>query len=202
MRYLILILLLASHYSLAVGNDSTRDSKDTAGIYTTGLKSKEAMQAARPQRVASANTASKTGMTFAVKRSLPRNNAYHQSAITTVGCTDSSGFECDAYKGDTDCSVSLPVLCFAPLPGQDDPSNSVLHQWAKGRINTIGPVPGNSFNTLNDVNLACSRLGNPNWRAAQFHENSAGWNWTAFGTAPKNQRFWVHIKNQPANCWQ
>lgn len=142
------------------------------------------------------------GMTFLVKQSLSKNNQYHQSTITTVGCGKAGASDCDAYKGDTRCSVSLPVLCFAPLPNQTDPSKGQLHQWANGRMKTIGPYKGGDFKTLSDVNAQCAAdLGNSNWRVAQFHENPKGWNWTAFGTAPQNRRFWVNIKDQPANCW-
>lgn len=163
--------------------------QNQSGIYNTGTAS-----------------ASGKGMTFMTKKSLPKNNQYNtasiQSAITTVGCGIAGKDECDAYKGDTACSVKLPVLCFAPVASLTDPSNGDLHQWVNGRMKTIGPYRGDDFNSLQDVNNQCAAdLGNSNWRAATFHEHPSGWNWTAYGKAHPQKRFWVHIKDQPANCW-
>ena len=188
MKTLLITFSLSLLISAAVSAAPSAQDADESGIYNTVAK-----------------TISNTGkgMTFMTKKSLPRNNQYHQSAITTVGCGISGQDECDAYKGDTDCSVKLPVLCFAPVSSLTDPSNAQLHQWAKGRMKTIGPHRGSDFNELQDVNAACAAdLGNPNWRAATFHEHPKGWNWTAFGKAHPQKRFWVHIKDQPANCWQ
>ncbi len=155
---------------------------------------------ATPANVAS--TPVKKGLTFGVRKTWKRGEL-HKSAITTVGCKDSKANECNPYTGDMNCSVDLPVLCFAPLPNQASP-DPTLHQWAAGRIKVTNSVPGNSFKKLDDVNQACSRFGN-NWRAATFHESPKGWNWTAFGTTDDAEkyfaRFWVHIKDQPANCW-
>lgn len=195
MKHSILVLCCM----LACSAECAEPKKANPEIYNTSPSSPPSGQ--RPQVVPAAKLQSKKGLTFGVRKTLPRNNTYHQSAITTVGCKDASGAACDAYQGDTDCNVSLPVLCFAPLTNQQDPSQGALHQWVSGRINVVGPVPGNSFKTLKDVDLACSRLGNPNWRAARFHEHPKGWNWTAFGKAPNNRRFWVHIDDQPATCW-
>ena len=186
MRYLLLTCLLLAPFSFAIAETQDTDRDDNPDIYNTAV--------AKPQ-------SSKMGMTFGVRKQWKKNNIYGQSTITTVGCKDGKGVECDAYKGDTACSVKLPVLCFAPLPNQNDPSNGDLHQWANGRMKTVGPYSGNSFNSLSDVNAACAALGNPNWRVAEFHENPKGWNWTAYGYPKKNKRFWVHIKDKPANCW-
>jgi subtilisin family serine protease len=139
---------------------------------------------------------------------------------------------CDAYKGDTLCSVSLPVLC-VNVDGSSRPpydlygGGSAMPQayyngWLEGTASLTSPVPGISFSNLNDVNAYCEAQFGAGYRVAEFHDGRwidgmdastfhgstwpiitsfGGWGFYAPTQFPNTSRFWVHINNQNANCW-
>jgi hypothetical protein len=40
------------------------------------------------------------------------------------------------------------------------------------------------------------------WRMAEFHDGGGGWHFWGVDSIPDDSgRFWVHINDQPANCW-
>ena len=54
--------------------------------------------------------------------------------------------------------------------------------------------------SLAAANQMCTTFFGAGWRMAEFHD---GWGWgmSAFGNVRSDTRFWVHINDQPANCW-
>ena len=110
----------------------------------------------------------------------------------TVACSG-----CDAYHGDTLCTQHYPLLCIYKPPFSVPPNNPA--NWSGGVVASTAPVAGNSFATIADADKYCVVQFGPGWRTAEFHDGW-GWNFEAYGgTAPS--RFWVHIKDQQANCW-
>lgn len=132
-----------------------------------------------------------------------------QNGTVTVGCGPNNA-SCDAYHGDTLCTERLPLLCiYKPSPAFAVPAgvnnSDQYNRWAGGVIATTQPVAGNSFATLADADKYCIVQFGTGWRTAEFHDGW-GWHFQAYGgtvSAPTvpSTRFWVHIKDQPANCW-
>ena len=117
-------------------------------------------------------------------------------AIDHVSCNG-----CNAYSGEASCSTSLPLLCIlkANLPRPRYPYNT-YDQWSGGYINITAPYSGSTWQSQNDAdNICCATFG-AKWRLAEFHDGW-GWGFAAYGNVPSNQRFWVSINDQRANCW-
>lgn len=110
---------------------------------------------------------------------------------------------CNAYTGDTSCSDYLPVLCYkwdgSPVPSGLTPS--FYNGWKYGHIALTLPVQGWQLTSLLDANQICEYYFGPGYEIAEFHHNLGGWTWWAYGNVRDDQRFWTHINNQPANCW-
>lgn len=141
------------------------------------------------------------GMTWRLAR------VENPTGVLTVGCgSNDYGNECNAYSGDTSCSTVLPILCIRkngsrfPLakPASVDNSN-IYAQWSGGIVGTTSPTLPPS--TLAAANAKCAQEFGLDWRVAEFHD---GWGWyfKAYGNVGNpDKRFWVHINDQPANCW-
>jgi hypothetical protein len=137
---------------------------------------------------------SRLGMTWA--------KASHDDAkgVDVVSC-HGGGKSCEAHKGDTPCSESLPVLCVrksaAANPGVP---TTQYAQWASGHIATTMPVPGFALLSQQAGDGLCLATQGPGWRMAEFHDGW-GWGFAAFGNVRDDTRFWVRINDQKANCW-
>lgn len=119
--------------------------------------------------------------------------------LSCVGIHDSS----NAYKGDTPCTASLPILAIKrkKLP---KPENLVIeseyYQWSGGVIALTKPVEGTRLTSLGEaIRIIQEQLG-PGWEMAEFHDGW-GWNFWAYGDIAPDQHFWVFINDQPANPW-
>lgn len=130
------------------------------------------------------------------------------TGVITVGCgyNPTYGNECNAYSGDTSCARELPILCILksgpgfPLVKPVSVDNlSSYYRWSGGIVGTTRPtLPPD---TLAAANAMCVQEFGANWRVAEFHDGS-GWNFRAYGDVGyPSKRFWVHIDDQPANCW-
>lgn len=120
--------------------------------------------------------------------------------VDLVGCWGNG--DCDAYSGDTACSEERPLLCIsprnAPNPGVEAGFNP---GWTGADLALTQPIVGCAMTSLQAANELCrSRLGE-GWRMAEFHDGGGGWSFYGFGGIETQQRFWVHIDDQPANCW-
>lgn len=130
-----------------------------------------------------------------------------QTGTVNVGCSG-----CDAYKGDTECSKPLPVLCiYKPTPAFPLPvglnNSSIYDKWSGGVVATTAPIAGSAFADTAAVSAYCKAQFGNGWRVAEFHDGW-GWDFQAYGgtvSAPAvpSTRFWVNINDQPAgNCWK
>lgn len=118
--------------------------------------------------------------------------------------TDSLGCNnCNAYTGDTPCTAFLPVLC---IKQDNSPKPSGLtidfyNGWTGGHIATTHPIQGSSLTSLQAAHQRCVDNFGAGWRMAEFHDGKGGWGWHAYGNIRQDTRFWVHINDQPSNCW-
>ena len=120
-----------------------------------------------------------------------------QWGIAHVGCSS-----CDPYSGDTSCMTALPVLCIksSAAAKPNGLQTDFYNGWTGGTIATTAAVQGTALTSLAAADLLCSDSYGPGWRMAEFHDGGGGWTWYAFGDVP-DTRFWVHINDQPSNCW-
>lgn len=130
--------------------------------------------------------------------------------LVALGChgkpaTASGG--CDAYSGDTSCSAVRPLLCIdvddrPPPPGLEARPFSSL--WAYGRVALAPPVRGDTLTSRASADAWCATHLGEHWRMAEHHDGgrgSGGWGLLAAGRVEINDRFWVAINDQRANCW-
>lgn len=126
----------------------------------------------------------------------------HDSLTGTdhVGCDN--GITCNAYTGDTACKVALPVLCRkndnSPNPGVP---TDFYNGWKKGHIATTMPISGTALTSQAVADQICAATFGRGWVMADFHHPEGGWSWSSFGNARTDTRYWVRIRDQPANCW-
>lgn len=124
-------------------------------------------------------------------------------ATVRVGCSG-----CDAYDGDTACSIALPILCIY-VSGAPDPEPwraSYYNGWSEGHVAISAPVKGSDLISEANASSICQGQFGTGWRMAEFHDgdpdgNNAGWYFRAYGSPPNYVRFWVYINDQNANCW-
>jgi ELWxxDGT repeat protein len=151
--------------------------------------------------------ATKRGLTWV-------QNVSDSCGQTRVTCND-----CDPYQGDTLCSESRPLLCIK----QDASTNcggapTFSDGWTAATVQlTPFLVRGTQLYSLAEADALCARTFGTGYRMAEHHDGGGGWGWRAKGTLsplstpssthPRDvasnlpNRFWVRIKNQPANCW-
>jgi hypothetical protein len=111
----------------------------------------------------------------------------------------------DAYRGDTDCNTALPVLCLRP-EGQRVPEGVVVSAysgWAGGAVAVSKPVAGTALTSRAVADGWCAKSFGAGWRVGEHHDGagSVGWGFAAYGSVPREGRFWVAINDQRANPW-
>jgi hypothetical protein len=126
----------------------------------------------------------------------------HDTQLGTdfVGCAG-----CSPYVGNTGCGTELPILCIKKNGYADPgvtPSGTRYDGWTGGHIATTLPTRGFALRTLADADALCQSYFGDGWRTAEFHDGNGDWNWHAVGDVRSDVRFWVHISNQPGNCWR
>ena len=149
------------------------------------------------------------GLTFAL--AAVGGNAAADAGLTHLSChgeprqvDQPHRDSCNPYKGDTSCRVVLPVLCFQGkgLPQPPDIQAGQYQGWSGGVLGATQPVMG-AILTSEAVAIArCEKELGAGWRMAEFHD-AGGWGLQGqrgLGLAP-NTRFWVHVNDQPGNCW-
>ncbi len=115
----------------------------------------------------------------------------------------------DPYIGDTPCTTALPIACIAPLglPNPGVPEDDYYHGWTGGTLGMTPPVIGSEITSLETADALCVAALGPDYRMAEHHDGGGGWNWWAHATdevwaiAETDARWWVHIDDQPGNCW-
>lgn len=145
------------------------------------------------------------------KRGLTWRKVSHDSTRgqDTVSCN----MTCDPYIGDTLCTSVRPILCIRQDgSGSNGFVSSFYNGWAKGNIGLTPPVPGTALTSLAAANNLCVATFGAGWRMGEHHDGGGGWQWTAYGNLndlynvsvlpyDATKRFWVHINDQPGNCW-
>ena len=131
------------------------------------------------------------GMTWVLKKK--------DGDLSCVGRHDTT----DAYRGDTPCTTSLPILAIKrkKLPKPESLMiESEYYQWSGGVIALTKPVEGSRLTSLEEANRIIQEQLGPGWEMAEFHDGW-GWNFWAYGDIAHDQHFWVFINDQPANPW-
>ncbi|WP_295389551.1 hypothetical protein [uncultured Thiodictyon sp.] len=141
--------------------------------------------------------------------------------IDRVGCGN-----CDAYKGDTACSVALPVLCLkvdgSPRPNYAVPAicGGVMpceyyNGWAQGHVAATMPVAGASLHSIAAADALCASQFGAGWKMAEHHDgkqrsgmglnrfcgNATNWNsaspWPASSASPGGWYFYAYGNLNP-----
>jgi hypothetical protein len=101
---------------------------------------------------------------------------------------------CNPYAGDSSCRFALPVLCFYQTGSSE---GTTIGQLASSQ-----PVAGFVLGSAAQASARCEKELGSGWRMAEHHDGG-GWSLTAKRSAQLDTRLrhWVHINNQPGNCW-
>ena len=102
-----------------------------------------------------------------------------QLGIEMVGCWDGQGVGCNAYRGDTDCGTSLPLLC-VNIDGRTRPPYRVRYAskddepyyggWLGGEMALTPPVRGVELASLEVANGICRERFGDGWKMAEHHD--------------------------------
>lgn len=112
---------------------------------------------------------------------------------------------CNPYQGDTSCRTVLPVLCIkttgAPKPV--GVQNSFYQGWVGGTLAATQAVMGAVLGSPAVATARCVAELGDGWRMAEFHDGQGGWGLEGHkGSGFETRtRYWVHINDQPGNCW-
>jgi alpha-tubulin suppressor-like RCC1 family protein len=160
-----------------------------------------------------ATTPARRGLTWV--QTTPDTSATCAEPQPRVVCND-----CDPYAGDTLCTELRPLLCIqkdAALTNCGVPA-TFTDGWAAGTVKlTSFLVRGTQLTSLAAANALCANTFGAGYRMAEHHDGDGGWGWRAKGSIPlvstaasthprdgranAPNRVWVHIRNQPGNCW-
>lgn len=136
------------------------------------------------------------GLTWVVHNSDP------ERSVVLIG-TDAQS---NAYNGDTPCTTALPIACLEPL-GLPNPgiATDFYNGWTGGALALTAPVVGTDLTSIAVADALCAEQLGQGFRMGEHHDGMGGWNWWAYGDTnlltPESGRFWVHIYDQPGNCW-
>jgi hypothetical protein len=135
----------------------------------------------------------------------------------TDGLTRPHEGSCNPYQGDSSCRLALPILCLKPDGSQPQSSTGqqktaagiITDGWAGGPVASTAPVAGFVLGSVQEAHARCEKALGLGWRMADFHGapvgagSSGGWGFIAKrgDRLDTRLRHWVHIKDQPGNCW-
>ena len=114
---------------------------------------------------------------------------------------------CNPYRGDTSCSVVLPVLCFKPegLANPAGANSTPVAAWTGGIFAATAPVMGAILESQDIANARCEKQLGSGFRMSDWHAAGGyamrGQSGQGVSTETGTTRFWVAIKDQAANCW-
>lgn len=148
---------------------------------------------------------SQTGRTIEVTAASRRGMTWAKVGHDLATGTDKFNCaNCNPYTGDALCTETRSILCLRP-DGSANPGLPVTFYdgWIGGNVGLSTPVRGNQLLSAANADALCAADFGPGWVMAPFHHATGGWGWSSRGnvTAAANDRFWVRIDNQPANCW-
>ncbi len=112
---------------------------------------------------------------------------------------------CNPYHGDTSCRTVLPVLCIKVTKAAKPVavSDGFYQGWVNGILAATSPVMGAVLESAAVASARCVAELGPGWKMAEFHDGQGGWGLQGQKGSDfsPNNRYWVHINDQPGNCW-
>ncbi len=148
-------------------------------------------------------------------------------AIEGVGCSGCNPYQGDTSCSERLPILCIntegePRPNYEVVPHGGCMSDEYYRGWAGGHIGLTAPVPGTNLTSLASANALCASTFGAGYRMAEFHDGkyvtgmdidtyygntwpssarSGGWNFYAYGDIDDSARFWTHINDQRANCW-
>lgn len=94
---------------------------------------------------------------------------------------------CNPYQGDTSCRTVLPVACFQP---------------GSGSVGATQPMMGALLKSADTGTQRCAAELGTGWRMAELHDGpGSAVTGTRGAGLSGSTRYWVHVNDQPGNCW-
>ena len=155
---------------------------------------------------AAAQTNRGYGLTFAslAEASLPDGTIHMSCHGAPKEVDQPHAGSCNPYVGDTHCSKALPVLCVRK-DGSAAPSGysfGFYNGWIEGSLASTAPVAGTSLTSRDRADALCRAELGDGWVMAEFHDAHGGWGVVGNDNQiDASARHWVHINDQPGNCW-
>ena len=188
---LLLVLCLVGWqvYSLALERKLARE---TALDLTRRAERVEANVTPAPSAAAVAALASQRGIGFAL--TFARVDVATASGSAQLSCHGDPrelarphSDSCNPYGGDTSCRTVLPVACYQP---------------GSGSVGATQPTMGALLKSADAGTQRCAAELGAGWRMAELHDGPGSAITGARGAGlAGSTRYWVHINDQPGNCW-
>ena len=211
-RWVLLMVILMAILVVPIWLKRSKDNDEKART------SKEATIAnGTPAELAAAATPSSAGprpigngLTYALLSTLegaPPDITFASCAGEPKPTGKSEKGACNPYQGDTSCSTVLPMLCLKPeglaIPTGTD--GNQVESWSGGTLGATAPVMGAVLESQHLADARCEKELGAGYRMADWHAGPGGY--SVRGKSGQNvgiagvSRYWVAIKDQPANCW-
>ncbi|MBC7752683.1 MAG: hypothetical protein H7Z71_00495 [Moraxellaceae bacterium] len=124
-----------------------------------------------------------------------------------VGCDGKPSLKnqerCNAYHGDPPCDEIRSLLCINKsklIAFDNDQPQETRSDWSGGEVKLLKNVQGKSLTSVEVAHSFCRNAFGVDWQMASFHDGG-GWTFKAKGSLEADERFWVYIRDQNANCW-
>ncbi len=180
---LALCLLAWQVYSLSLDRKRARDAQQTAVRAAAARASASAADGAPPAARGIGH-----GLTFA------RVDDAAGSGTTQLNCNGEPRElarphlgGCNPISGDTSCRTVLPVACFQP---------------GTGGVGATQPTMGALLKSADAGTQRCAAELGAGWRMAELHDGpGTAITGTRGAGLAGSTRYWVHVNDQPGNCW-
>jgi hypothetical protein len=139
------------------------------------------------------------GVTFGIRYS---NLEAAEVWLSCLGLPGSRVGQCDIDRGDTACSVSLPLLCLQPDETLQSPyaDSAMRERWLAARVAASQPVRGDALDSAAAANARCAAEFGPGWRLASWSDHGEGF--IASGKIDAQRRLWINAtQTYKSNCW-
>ena len=135
--------------------------------------------------------------------------------ITYVSCQGCNPYGASQhYNRDRSnfCTEVHPILCIK-VDGSPAPGNLSIDEakrWTQGHLVLTEPVQGCALTSLAVANNFCKTQFTEEYRMAEHHDAVISPGWAIWGhghlrddidAGSDDLEYWLHINNQPGNCW-